>query len=75
MFHEYQIYTASITNPCLVLNVHMHKMYQNTLATSAFRAEMARVGKDLTYPQNLRLTTKNLGEDGFGSLKDYLSSE
>ena len=30
IFHEFQIYATSIANPCVVLFVHVHKMYQNS---------------------------------------------
>ena len=43
ILHNPRIYAPSVANPCFVLFVHVHKMYQNTLATWALRAQVARV--------------------------------
>ena len=43
IFHElYLIYATSINNPCFVLFVHVHKMYQDALTTRAVQTHVAR---------------------------------
>ena len=42
----YPIYAPSIANPGFVLFEHVHKMYQNTIATWALRAQVEKGGKN-----------------------------